>query len=113
MAQQRGRIPAWLSIIEQPSILRVLGALHHHGPHDFHALCAYAAPRNRVNITTKAICKLAAFGLLRHHGDAGTLDHPTPEATYGLTSRGHHFAQAWFELDRLITEHRSTRHRPT
>lgn len=113
MTKQRGRIPAWVSIVEQPSILRVLAALHHHGPHAFQALCAYATSPSRVKITTKAICKLAAFGLLRPHGDAGTLDQPSPAAIYGLTSRGHQFAQAWFELDRLITEHQTTRRRAT
>lgn len=108
MAQQRGRVPAWLSIIDQPSVLRVLATLHHHGPHAFHALCAYAAP-GRANVTTRAICKLAAFGMLRTYGDAGTLDQPTPETIYCLTSRGDRFAQAWFELDKLITQHRTTR----
>jgi hypothetical protein len=47
--------------------------------------------------------------MLRSYDDAGTLDQPAPETIDCLTSRGHRFAQAWFELDKLTTQHRTTR----
>jgi hypothetical protein len=103
-------LPPWLVLLEVPGVIEVLACLHNHGPADHTTLCAYVEPGNPDTLTTPAVRRLAAAGLLRLlASNAGSLDHPSPHNQYKLTRRGHDLALALTTLNHTSSPRARTR----
>lgn len=99
-------MPQWLDLLLQPGVAPILTTLLRYQ----HALEAQQLSRTvgeprAAAITTQALQRLAAYGLVQRE-DGGTCDEHDPHARYQLTDRGAGFSQAaskliWFLEERL------------